>query len=76
RIAEWALEAAPESVRAGASLAELDIAFQNEATVGQTVVSACGPAHGPGDGGSALGHHVFRDGPTPQTVALARTRWT
>ena len=82
RIAEWALEAVPEDVRAGARLAELDVTFQSEATVGQTVVSACGPGAGPG----ALAHHVSRDGDAsrgdapqtaaPQTVALARTLWT
>ena len=71
RIAEWALEAVPEPVRAGARLAELDVTFQSEATVGQTVVSACGPGARPG----ALAHHVFRDGDAPQTVALARTLW-
>ena len=76
RIAEWALEAVPERVRAEARLAGLDVAFQAEATAGQTVVSACGP--GAGAGSVALAHHVFRDadGGPPQTVALARTLWT
>ncbi len=78
RIAEWALEAVPENVRAAARLSVLDIAFQNEATVGQTVVSACGPVSGPDAAPGAFAHHVTRASPNgpPQTVALTRTHWT
>ncbi len=71
RIVEWALEAVPEDVRAASRLSVLDVVFQNEATVGQTVVSACGP--GPHAGPGALAHHVTCD---DRTVALARTLWT
>ena len=83
RIAEWAIEAVPERVRAAARLSALDVAFHAEATAGQAVVSACGPEPGTAGGATALAHHVFREaagdaaGSAPaQTVALARTLWT
>ena len=68
RIAEWALEAVPEPVRATSRLAEIDIVFHSEATVGQAVTSACGPDARAG----SLAHHVSRDG---HTVAVARSLW-
>ncbi len=69
RVAEWALEAVPEAVRAVARLADLDVVFQSETTAGQTVVSACGPATVPG----ALAHLLTRDG---RPVATARSLWS
>ncbi len=69
RVAEWALEAVPDVVRAAARLAEFDIVFQSETTAGQTVVSACGPAASPG----ALAHLLTRDG---RPVATARSLWS
>ena len=69
RVLEWILEAVPERVRAERSLRTLDVAFQTEATPGQTVASACGGASG------SLRHHVTREA-DGRTVALAHSVWT
>ena len=74
RVLEWALEAVPEAVRVDRRLAGLDVVFQTEATVGQTVASACGP-----EGAVACAHHLTREdvgGGPPRTVAVARSLWT
>ena len=71
RVAEWVLEAVPEAVRAERALTGLDVAFQGEATLGEAVVSACGPEAT----GATLAHHVTRES-DGRTVALARTHWT
>lgn len=69
RIAEWALEAVPEPIRAAHRLAGLDLVFQGETTAGQTIVSACGPAAAQG----ALAHRLTRGG---QPVATACSLWS
>lgn len=75
RVAEWVLEAVPEAVRAARVLVGLDVVFQSEATLGQAVVSACGPAAESAGAEGALAHHVTRES-DGRTVALARTHWT
>ena len=69
RIAEWMLEAVPEEVRARARLAEVDLVFQTEATVGQTVVSVCG-----GEAGTF--RHLVTRADDGRTVATARSLWS
>ena len=72
RVLEWVLEAVPEEVRATRRLVALDVGFQAETSVGQAVVSGCGPDQGAG----TLAHRVTLDVDGAKTVALARTLWT
>lgn len=69
RYAEWLQESLPTSLLASSVPAELDLDFQNEAGVGERILSRSAPL-----GGGAFAHSLVRlaDG---VEVARARTAW-
>ena len=70
---EWLLEPLPASLRRERTLSSLDIVFQNEALVGEHLISAAGPSTNSSTG-TRFGHALRSS--EGQPVAIGRTEWT